>query len=69
MDPGTTDIWRETWFAGFNGNDEFYIQTQLKNGWVVASCAAVTLDYVSGGNYSASISDCRPGTNSPYTKL
>jgi hypothetical protein len=66
---GPHDIDRGTWLFSYNANDEFYITTRLKSGWFVSSCDAYVDNNYSSGRFTVAVSDCRVGTNSPYTKL
>jgi hypothetical protein len=64
------DFWAS--FSGHRGDDEYFLTTRLKNGWVVD---AATLDDGKGGaigiagSGNASITEMRAGTDSPYLKV
>lgn len=57
---------------GLKGDDEYYLQTRLKNGWIVDSAGLVTISGNPGpyteGSAGAYITDVRVGTDSPYVK-
>lgn len=62
---------------GDKADDEFYLTSRLKNGWLVVSAvitdhmgnAGLRLDDQSREHAWASIVDVRPGTDSPYLKV
>src|SRR2546427_2956955 len=54
-------------FFGHKGDDQFFLTTTLKNGWVVDSITFAP-SFISG-NANASVSESRIGTNSPYVKV
>jgi hypothetical protein len=67
---GVTDLF------GAGGEDQFFLTTRLRNGWVVDSAHisnGLDLDDRPGpwfwGNASAYITECRNGTDSPYLKI
>jgi len=54
-------------FFGHKDDDQFFMNTLLKNGWVVDSVNFGVV-YISG-NANAGVSDNRIGTNSPFVKV
>ena len=48
-------------FVGFRGDDEYFLNRKLRNGWVVDS-----IDFAQGG---ARLEESRVGTDSPYVKV
>jgi len=54
-------------FFGHKGDDEFFLNTRLKNGWVVDSVLFAANPPLGNGN--ASVVDSRIGTISPYVKV
>ena len=57
---------RDTYLLGFKGDDTFYSALQLSSVWKVVSCHVVIAHSMNGG---AEVSECRPGTNSPFVKV
>jgi hypothetical protein len=53
--------------ASFNADDVFWKTNTLKNGWIVSSCDIIEFPGVYLG--TATVSECRSGTNSPFTKV
>ncbi len=57
---------------GLKGDDEYYLQTRLKNGWILDSAAIGSDSHVgpyTTGSAGAYITDARIGTDSPYVKV
>lgn len=69
------DIYYSGGWLGARGDDQFFLQTRLKNGWTVDSAylmlpPAWGVGYFNPGNgWNAYIADFRPGTDSPYLKV
>jgi hypothetical protein len=53
--------------VGFNGNDEFFKNSNLKNNWITYTCELWISVYTKRG--TATVNECHSGTNSPYTKV
>jgi hypothetical protein len=53
--------------ASFNADDLFWMTNTLKNGWIVSSCGVLVADRTFRG--TATVTECRAGTNSPFTKV
>ena len=56
-------------FWGFAGNDKFYLNSQLRNGWVVSSARLGGVYSARPGYSGAYLVDARPGTTSPYVEV
>lgn len=57
---------------GLKGDDEYYLQTHLKNGWTLDSAAILANGHPgpnTDGSAGAYITDARVGTDSPYVKV
>jgi hypothetical protein len=57
---------------GLKGDDEFYLQTRLKNGWTVESAMPISDGHpgpYTSGSAGAYITEARFGTDSPYIKM
>ncbi len=54
---------------GFKGNDKFYLNPQLRNGWVVTGANLVGLHLMRPGHGGAYLVESRPGTTSPYVEV
>jgi IPT/TIG domain-containing protein len=64
-------VWRvnQNWFWTPQGNDQFFVNTRLQNGWMVVQPPIVYLpnpQYSAGGAYLA---DSRVGSDSPYVNV
>jgi IPT/TIG domain len=64
-------VWRmnQNWFWTPQGNDQFFVNTRLKNGWIVVQPPTVfypNAQYTAGGAY---IWESRVGTDSPYINV
>jgi hypothetical protein len=57
---------RDTFLLGFSGDDTFHNTLVLKNGWTVKECHLFIHSSVGSG---AEVTDCRPGTTSPFVKV
>ena len=56
-------------FWGFTGNDKFYLNAQLRNGWVVTGASLLGPYLARPGHGGAYLVDARPGTTSPYVEV
>ena len=56
-------------FWGFTGNDKFYLNTQLRNGWVASGARLAGVYSARPGYSGAYLVDSRPGTTSPYVEV
>jgi len=56
-------------FWGFAGNDKFYLNSQLRNGWVVSSARLGSVYSARPGYSGAYLVDSRVGTTSPYVEV
>lgn len=54
---------------GFTGNDKFYLNSQLRNGWVVSDARLAGVYSMRPGYSGAYLVDARPGTTSPYVEV
>jgi len=57
------------WFASVGGNDQFFLNTRLQNGWVVSGAPTVYVPFPSNQSGGAYLVDSRVGTNSPFTNV
>lgn len=59
----------QTLFLGFKGDDEYFVNTQLANGWVVRSVDVQKTHVIHEAANDVYLADARVGTSSLYAKV